>query len=95
MADVCGLVEPKKSFEDKTGLCNMSSLSRTDPNGLLNISALNLQDNAITIPRNSDIASFKLLPPQQAETLTSIDPQLLTLATSRNLDDLVQKISSS
>ena len=56
--DVCGIVEPKLSFEDKTGLCITSSLSRTEPNGYLYLSALNLQNNEITIPRNSDIAFF-------------------------------------
>ena len=30
--DVCGTVEPKVSFEDKTGLWIISSLPRTDPN---------------------------------------------------------------
>ena len=29
-ADVCGIVEPKVSFEEKTGLCITSFLSRTD-----------------------------------------------------------------
>ena len=91
--DVCGIVEPKLSFEDKTGLCITSSLSRTDPNGYLYLSALNLQNNEITIPRNSDIAFFKFLSPQQAETLTPIDPQLLTLAKSINPDDFVKEIN--
>ena len=91
--DVCGIVVPKLSFEDKTGLCITSSLSRTDPNGYLNLSALNLQNNEITIARNSDIAFFKFLSPQQAETLTPIDPQLLTLAKSVNPDDFVKEIN--
>ena len=91
--DVCGIVEPKLSFEDKTGLCITSSLSRTDPNGYLYLSALNLQNNEITIPGNSDIAFFKFLSPQQAETLTPIDPQLLMLAKSVNPDDFVKEIN--
>ena len=91
--DVCGIVEPKMSFEDKTGLCITSFISRTDSNGNLFISALNLQNTEITIPRNPDIALFKLLTPQQAETLTPIDPQLLTLAQLRNLESLAQEIN--
>ena len=92
-ADVCRIVEPKVGFEDKTGLCILSSLFTTDPNGFSFISALNLQNNAITIPRNSDFASFKFHSQQQAGTLTPIDPQLLTLAKLRNLDDFVQEIN--
>ena len=48
--------------------------------------ALKPQTNEITIPRNSDIAYFELLSPQQAETLTTIDPQLLTFAKFKNPD---------
>ena len=83
-ADVCGIVEPKVSFEEKTGLCITSPLSRTDSDGNLYLSALNLQTKEITIPRNSDNAFFKFLSLQQAETLTPIEPQLLTLAKFKN-----------
>ena len=93
LADVCGIVEPKVSFEEKTGLCITSSLSRTDSEGNLYLSALNLQTNEITIPRNSDIALFKFLSPQQAETLTPIEPQLLTLAKFKNPDDFEKEIN--
>ena len=48
-ADVCGIVEPKVSFEEKTGLC-ITSISRTDSDGKLYLYALNLQTNEITIP---------------------------------------------
>ena len=91
--DVCGIVEPKLSFEVKKGLCITSSLSRTDSNGYLYLSALNLQNIDITIPKNSDIAFFKFLLPQQAGTLTSIDTQLLTLAKFINPDDFVKEIN--
>ena len=91
--DVCGIVEPKLSFEDKTGLCITSSLSRTDPNGYLCLSALNPQKNEITIPRNSHIAFFKFLSTQQGESLTPIDPQLLTLTKSINPDDFLKEIN--
>ena len=74
-ADLSGIVEPKVCFEEKTGLCITSSLSRTDSEGKLYLSTLNRQTNELTIPRNSDIAYFKFLSPQ-AETLTQIDSQL-------------------
>ena len=93
LSELCGIVEPKTSFEEKTGLCITSSLSKVDSSGHLFISALNLQENEVTIPRNSDIALFKFLSPQQAETLTPIDPQLLTLAKSKNPDDFVTEIN--
>ena len=93
LSELCGIVEPKTSFEEKTGLCITSSLSKVDSSGHLFISALNLQENEVTIPRNSDIALFKFLSPQQAETLTPIDPQLLTLAKFKNPDDFVTEIN--
>ena len=92
--DVCGIAEPKLSFEDKTGLCIQSSLSRTDSNGYLYLSDLNLRNNDMTIPKKSDIALFKFPSPQQAETLTPIDPQLLTLAKFINSDDFVKEKTS-
>ena len=73
--------------------CASRHLSRTDSNGNLFISALNLQNIEITIPRNSDIALFKFLTPQQAETLTPIDPPLLTLAKIRNPENFAQEIN--
>ena len=93
LTDVCGILGPKLSFEDKTGLCITSSLSRTDPNGYLYLSALNLQNIEITKPRNSDIAFFNFLSPQQADTLTPIEPQLLTLIKSINPDDFAKEIN--
>ena len=93
LADVCGMVKPKVSFEEKTGLCLTSSLSRTDSEGNFYLSALNLQTNEITLPRISDIALFKFLSPQQAETLTPIEPQLPTLAKFKNLDDFEKEIN--
>ena len=92
-ADVCGIAEPKVSFEEKTGLCITSSLSRADSEGNIYLSAWNLRTNEITIPRNSDIAIFKFLSPQQAETLTPIKPQLLTLAKFKNRDDFKKEIN--
>ena len=62
-ADVCGIVEPKATFEENAGFCITSSLPRTDSEGSLYLSALSLQTNEITIPRNSDIAYFKYLSP--------------------------------
>ena len=73
--------------------CASRHLSRTDSNGNLFISALNLQNIEITIPRNSDIALFKFLTPQQAETLTPIDPPLFTLAKIRNPENFAQEIN--
>ena len=81
------------SFERKTGLCITSSFSRTDSEGKLYLSALNIQTNEKNIPRNSDIAYFKFLSPQQAETLTPIDPQLLTLAKFNNPDEFEHEVN--
>ena len=92
-ADVCGIAEPKMSFEEKTGLCITSSLSRTDSDGNLYLSALNLQTIEITISRNSDNALFNFLSPQQAETLTPIEPQLLSMAKFKNPDDFENEIN--
>ena len=92
-ANVCAIVEPKASFEKKTGLLITSSFSRTDSEGILYLSALNHQTKEMTIPRNSDIAYFKFLLPQQAGTLTPIDPQLITLSKFKNPDDFVYKHS--
>ena len=78
--EVCGIVEPRVSFEEKSGLCSTSSLSKIDTKGNIYISALNFQNTDITIPRNSDVAILKFLSLQQAEALIPIDPQLLTLA---------------
>ena len=55
------------------------------------IAAVHLKSNVITFPRISDIAFFKFLSLQQAETLTPIDQLLLTLAKFRNPDGFVQE----
>ena len=61
--EVCGIVEPRVSFEEKTDLCITSSLSKIDAKGNIYISALNLQNTDLTIPRNSDVAILKFLSP--------------------------------
>ena len=72
--DVLGILEPKLSSEEKTGLCILSSLSRTDSKGYLYYSALSLLNIELTTAKKLDIAFLKFLSPQQAEMLTLIDP---------------------
>ena len=50
LADLCGIIEPKIGFEEKTGFCITSSLSGTDSQGNLYISVFDLRINEITIP---------------------------------------------
>ena len=93
LADVCGILEPEKSFQETTVLCITSSLSRTDSQGNLYISALNLQRNEITLPRNPHVAYFKCLSTQQAETVTPIDPQQLPLTKVKKTEDFEHEIN--
>ena len=57
------------------------------------LSALNLQTNDITIPRDSDVTFFKFLSPQQAETLVPIEPQVLALVKFKNSDGFEKKMN--
>ena len=72
------MVEPKVNFEQKTALRIMSLLPQKDSNGNLFNSVLNLQDIDIINPRNTEIAFFSFLGPQQAGTLAPIDPHLFS-----------------
>ena len=67
-SDMCEIVKVKVGFKNKTGLCIISSLSRSDSDRDLFISLFNLQSIGITIPRNTDISFLKFLSPQQAGT---------------------------
>ena len=92
-AGVFSIVESKTRLEEKTGLCLTSSFSRTDSKESLYLSALNLQTNEITLPRNSNVVYFEFFSQQQLETLIPIDPQILPLTKFKNPDDFEQKIN--
>ena len=73
------LVIPNRSFEDSTDIALTSSLSTSDENGTIFISAINITDHLITIPYNTIIEIFEILNKAQAEKLINIDPQLIAL----------------
>ena len=93
LADVCGIVEPKVCFEEKTGLCITSYLFRTNSEVNLYLSAVTVKTNDITIPPTSEIVYFKYRSQQQVEALTPIDPQILTLAKIKNPDNFAHEIN--
>ena len=88
-----GVVIPNQSFEDSTDIALTSSLSTSDENGKIFISAINLTDHPITIPYNTIIANFEILNTAQAEKLININPQLIALAKMRNHENLAAEIN--
>ena len=82
-----GLVIPSDRQEDKCGIALTSLLSKIDDTVKVFVSALNLSDNQITLNNQTKIAHFETLNEAKADNLIEIDPQLISLAKMRNLDD--------
>ena len=88
-----GVVIPNQSFEDSTDIALTSSVSTSDENGKIFISAINLTEHPITILYNTIIANCEILNTAQAEKLINIDPQLIALAKMRNHENLEAEIN--
>ena len=81
------LVNPGDRLEDKSSIAVTSSLSKIDDKGKVFVSAINLSDNQITLYNQTEIAHIEILNEAQADNLIEIDPQLISLAKMRSLDD--------
>ena len=82
-----GLVIRSDRLEDKCSIALTSSLSKIDDTGKVFVSAVNLSDNRITLNNQTEIAHFEILNETQTDNLIEIDPQLISLAKTRNPDD--------
>ena len=89
-----GVVFPNEILEKDSGIALTSSLSTVDKNNVLFISALNITEYPITIICRTEVGKFSILSTQQAEKLTQKDPQLISLAKSRNNDDFLENLTS-
>ena len=94
----CYLTEETDQFENKSVLITLnkileteialtSSLSTVGKNNTLYTSVLNVTEHPITINSRREVGGVSILSTEQADQLIQIDPQLITLAKSRNKYD--------
>ena len=93
LANCTGLVIPSKDLEDKTNIALTSSLNKMDNENKNFVSAINLSDNQITINNNKQIARFEILNEAQADNLVEVDPQLISSAKMKNLENVESEIN--
>ena len=71
-----GIVEPTIKFE-KLGLCLTSSIDKLQKNEPLFMIAINSTEVPIHIRKNSSVATFSVLTPEQARYLIPLEPKLI------------------
>ena len=79
-------------LEKETETALTSSLSTVGKNNTLYVSALNVTEHPITINSRIEVSRFSILSTEQADQLIQIDPQLITLAKSRNKDEFFAEL---
>ena len=82
-----GVITPNEVLEKETEIALTSSLSTVGKNNALYVSALNVTEHPITINSRTEVGRFSILSTEQADHMIQVDPQLITLAKSRNKDD--------
>ena len=80
-------------FLKKKQIAITSSLSTVGKNNTLYICAINITEHPITINSRTEVGRFSILSTEQADQLIQIDPQLITLAKSRNKDDYFAELN--
>ena len=60
LGNAIGIIEPSTKFEQKTGLCLMSSISKVDSNLKTKLRVINLLPHSVTIPPNTRNSQFSL-----------------------------------
>ena len=79
MANLTGTVIPNHIFEDNLDTIVSSSLSTISATNTAEVAILNLNDHPITIPRNTEVAEFKILNALEIDELVEIEPSLIAL----------------
>ena len=74
--------DPSTKFEQKTGLCFMSSISKVDSNLKTKVGVINLLPHSVTIPPNTRISKFTILTPKQASLIVPIHKSFLNTTDS-------------
>ena len=87
------VITPNEILEKETEMALTSSLSTLGKNFALYFSALNVTEHTIPINSRTEVGRFSILSPEQADELIKIDPQLITLAKSRNNDDYFAELN--
>ena len=88
-----GVITPNEILEKETEIALTSSLSTVGKNNTLYVSAINITEHPITINSRTEVGRFSILSTEQADQLIQIDPQLITLAKSRNKDDYFAELN--
>ena len=79
-----GIIIPRDDYENSTELKLSSAVVTVGKGNMVTILAINLNDHAITIPKNKEIAFFQFLSPQEEENLIEIGPELIALNKMKN-----------
>ena len=87
------VITPNAILEKETEIALTSSLSTVAKNNTLYVSALNVTEYPITINSRTEVGRFSIFLTEQANQLTQVDPQLITLAKSRNKDDYFAELN--
>ena len=82
LENAIGIIEPSTKFEQKTGLCFMSTISKVDNNLNTKVGVINLLPHKVTIPQSTRIGKFTILTPKQASFIIPIHPSLLNTTES-------------
>ena len=88
-----GVIPPNEILKKETEIALTSSLSTAGKNITLYVSALSVTELPITINSRTEVGRFSILSTEQADQLIQIDPQLITLAKSRNKDDYFAELN--
>ena len=82
-----GVITLNEILEKETEIARTSSLSTVGKNNTQYVSALNVTEHPIPINSRTEVDKISILSTEQADQLIQIDPQIITLAKSRNKDD--------
>ena len=88
-----GIIVPNEKLEQETEIALTSSLSTVGANNTLFIAAVNITDRPITIKNQTEIARFSILTAEQAQNLTVIDPELISLAKHKSSENTILEIN--
>ena len=86
------MILPDEDLENSTELRLSSSVLTVGKDNLVSILAINLNDHAITFPKNKQVAVFQFLSPQEEDELIEIGPEILALNKLKN-GELLHEIS--
>ena len=87
-----GMLLPKVEWQEEINLCLSSYLTTINHKNEVDMLALNLTPNIVIVAENQEIANFKVLSRDEAESFIPIPPEMIILGKAKGVSNQINQL---